>query len=303
MSSRKFPVVKGRVIRGTRVDSCGRPVYGDASQVASDGYISIAVTANYDDGDEIEQKNAWGRRCVKRDAEPELLNESLDVTFCAVDPEFYTLLTGMPVIYDAATGDAIGYDVDVSVRPSDVRVALENWSSAESAVQCDPDDEGLPWAYFLWPFLSGGKIGDYTIENGAVTFSATGLLTKSGSLWDLGPYLVTRDELGDPDFLQEPITATTHRRTFYTTVQPPAETDGLVPLDDPDVGEATGADAGSPGAFTPTNAVRPYDLVELQASAVVADPVTLWTTGQYVVLGNGLHAHWDGDTWEDGKAP
>lgn len=301
MSTVKYPVVKGRVMRATRTDSCGRPLFGNCGQVTSEGYVSIASTANYDDGDDIEQKNAWGRRCVKRDAEPELLNESLDLVFCDVDPDLYTLVSGQPAVYDAQTGKTIGYDVDTSVRPGDVRWALENWSSAEDAVGCD-DTGDVPWAYFLWPFLSGGKLSDYTIENGATTFGISGAITKSGSQWGLGPYLVTRDDEGDPDFLQEPIGPTTHRRTFYTTVQPPLPTDGCVPLDDPEVGPADGADAGAPGAFTPTNAVRPYNLAELVADDLDATPSTAWTAGQYVILGDGSEVHWSGTAWVDGRA-
>lgn len=301
MSTVKYPVVKGRVMRATRLDSCGRPAYGNCGQVTSEGYVSIASTANYDDGDEINQKNAWGSSCVKRDAEPELLNESLDLVFCDVDPDLYTMVTGFPAVYDAQTGKTIGYDVDVSVRPSNVRWALENWSSAESSVGCDESGD-LPWAYFLWPFLSGGKISDYTIENGLTTFGISGAMTKSGSQWGTGPYLVTRDDEGDPDFLQTPIGSTSHRRTFYTTIQPPLPTDGCVPLDDPAVGPATGANAGAPGAFTPTNAVRPYDIEELQTDNPLANPATAWTAGQYVILGDGSEAHWDGDSWEEGRA-
>lgn len=301
MSQIKFPVVKGRVMRATRLDSCGRPAYGNCGQVTSEGYVSIASTANYDDGDDIEVENAWGSKCVRRDAEPELLNESLDIVFCDVDPDLFTMVTGFPGVYDAQTGKTIGYDVDVSVKPGDVRWALENWSSAESTVGCD-DSGDLPWAYFLWPFLSGGKISDYTIENGATTFGISGALTKSGSLWDRGPYLVTRDDEGDPDFLQEPIGPTRHRRTFYTTIQPPLPTDGCVPLDDPAVGEATGVTAGAPGAFTPTNAVRSYDLAELITDDPTPTPGTAWTAGQYVILGDGTEAHWDGTDFVAGRA-
>jgi len=65
---------------------------------------------------------------------------------------------------------------------------------------------------------------------------------------------------------------------------------------------ATGANAGSPGTFTPSGAVAPGSLTELQNGGVVASPVTAWTTGQHVVLGDAAHAHWDADSWETGDA-
>ncbi|MGW7434722.1 phage tail tube protein [Streptomyces sp. NPDC054849] len=62
---------------------------------------------------------------------------------------------------------------------------------------------------------------------------------------------------------------------------------------------ATGATAGSPGSFTPTGSVAPYQLTDM--STVTASPATAWTTGQHVVLGDGSKTHWDGDSWNAGQ--
>jgi hypothetical protein len=63
---------------------------------------------------------------------------------------------------------------------------------------------------------------------------------------------------------------------------------------------ATGATAGTPGTFTPAGSLAPYDLADLDQ--VIANPTTAWTTGQYVVLGNGTEAYWDGADWVTGRA-
>lgn len=63
---------------------------------------------------------------------------------------------------------------------------------------------------------------------------------------------------------------------------------------------ATGATAGTPGTFTPAGSTAPYDLVDLDL--VSASPATAWTTGQYVVLGDGSEAHWNGTDWVAGRA-
>jgi hypothetical protein len=67
---------------------------------------------------------------------------------------------------------------------------------------------------------------------------------------------------------------------------------------------ATGATAGTPGAFTPAGATVPANLAALQSAspAVVAAPTTAWTTGQSVNLGTGA-AHWDGSAYVTGLAP
>lgn len=74
----------------------------------------------------------------------------------------------------------------------------------------------------------------------------------------------------------------------------------------PGPGAASGATAGTPGAWTPAGATPPATVAALQASAIVANPATAWATGEYVqtaTAGAGGQAHWDGDSWEAGAAP
>jgi len=63
---------------------------------------------------------------------------------------------------------------------------------------------------------------------------------------------------------------------------------------------ATGATAGTPGTFTPAGCDSPDKLAEL--TGVTAVPATAWTTGQYVLLGDGTFAHWSSTAWVAGKA-
>lgn len=64
---------------------------------------------------------------------------------------------------------------------------------------------------------------------------------------------------------------------------------------------ATTATAGTPGFFGPTGADLPANLATLTGMAppVVASPNTAWTVGQYVLLGDGLHAKWSGTAYVD----
>jgi hypothetical protein len=70
----------------------------------------------------------------------------------------------------------------------------------------------------------------------------------------------------------------------------------------------TGVIAGSPGSFTPGTASIPGTLAALKAHGNVGDtggakPGGAWTSGQYVTLGDGSKAHWDGSAWSVGMAP
>jgi hypothetical protein len=68
---------------------------------------------------------------------------------------------------------------------------------------------------------------------------------------------------------------------------------------------ATGATAGTPGTWTPAESSVPATFTALQnaSPAVVAAPLTAWTPGQHVVLGNAAHAYWDSVAWVSGNAP
>jgi hypothetical protein len=65
---------------------------------------------------------------------------------------------------------------------------------------------------------------------------------------------------------------------------------------------ATGATGvTSPGTFTPPGAMAPANLAAM--TGITASPATAWTTGQYVKLGDGSTAYWDGAAWVAGIAP
>lgn len=299
MGSVKWPVVNGTAMRVTKLDSCGRVAFGEKARVSSDGFVSIAATADVDDGEEITVTNAQGVDCVKVPARPKIKGVTLVVTFCAVDPEMYSAVSGQAAIYDPVSGDAIGFVMDTAVRPSDVRFALESWSEVPGVV-CS-DDVTAQFGYLLWANCQGGVLGDYTLENGAVTFQMTNIKTLDGNGWGVGPYNVFHDADGDPAALPEALSPTEHFRAMLTDIAPPENSDGLIPLDDPDAAAATGATAGAPGSWTPADRNRP-DMFAAMAG-ITASPTTAWTTGQSVVLEDGSRAYWDGDSWVEGVAP
>src|SRR6476469_1177698 len=106
MPTKCLSLVKGRRIRLTRLDGCGRPVYGDCSTSVSKGFISVAFTANTTESDEISVTNAAGEICVFEPAETSLTGYAVEIAFCEVDPELFSLVTGQPIVTDAS-GNAI----------------------------------------------------------------------------------------------------------------------------------------------------------------------------------------------------
>lgn len=292
-----FPLVRGRVMRATRLDECGRIKPAAVSSIATDGFVSVALTANIEEGEEITVVNAAGRTCVRDAAVPTFTGYGIAITFCDVNPELYAMMTNQKVVFDSA-GEAVGFRVNSKVDISKANFALEVWSNVPG-VACDPLDEAAAGAYgyTLIPFVSGGVLGDFTFENGAVSFTLQNAASKDGTGWGVGPYDVVPGAAGASPLL-EPLDANDHLHVQYTTVAPPEPScdgisNGVV---------ATGAAAGSPGELSPTDSYPPANIDDAALDSLVATPATAWTSGQYIVLGDGSEAHWDSTDWVEGRA-
>lgn len=235
--SRCFTPVRGKAMRVTKVDACGRPVYGDDTSVVTDGFVTINFTANIEDGEEINVTNAAGARCVYEPACSTLLGYEVEIEFCRVDPALFALMTGQEAIVDPETGDAIGFKVCTDVSMCGEGFALEVWTGSPNAANaCDSDQaDAVPGGYILLPFLQGGTFGDFTIENAEVTFTLQGANTKDGSAWGAGPHPV---EYNPETSSLGPLRSTTvtscdHLIVMQTTVAPPTPYCGPVPTLDP----------------------------------------------------------------------
>lgn len=291
-TSKTFSLVRGRRIRVTKTDACGDPVLGPTSVVTSEGFISVGLTANQEEGETISVTNAAGNVCILDEPSPKFLNYGVEVAFCGVNPDLIHLMTGQPLVMNAAGTEAVGFGVDTTVDLALQGFALEMWSNVPAGI-CD-GNTGVSYGYFLLPFVKGGVLGDFTIENAAINFTLTGATTKDGNEWGVGPYDVTRDETGVAGPLNEAIPATRHLHMELVTVAPPEAVEGATALGEP----ATSATAGTPGTYVPANSYGPEDLAD--AVTLTADPATDWTTGQYITLRDGSNANWNGTAWVAG---
>lgn len=222
-----FPLVRGRKMRVTKVDGCCNVVYGSSSTVVSDGFVSVALTGNINEPEEITVVNANGQTCVRDTGCPEFTGYTAEITFCEVDPCLFSIMTGQEPVLDAQ-GEVAGFKMNSSVVACDHGFALEVWAGVPG-VAC----EGVAGAqgYLLLPCLRSGTIGDFTIENAAVTFTVTGATTQDGNAWGVGPYDVVEDVDGTtPAPLPEALDPDDHLVTIFTTIAPPTNTDGCVAL-------------------------------------------------------------------------
>lgn len=281
-TSRTFPLVRGRKMRVTRLDGCGRPVYGPCSQVVTEGFISVGLSAVINEGEAITVTTANGKTCVNDQPTPEFQGYTAEISFCDVDPALFSLITGQEQVLDAA-GNVVGFRMNTEVDLSGSGFALEVWAGVPG-VTCDPNaaaTAGDPSGYLLLPYLKGGVLGDFTIENAAVTFAITGAATKGGAGWGVGPYNVQ----GAPAApLIKPITKGDHLHVQYTEISPPASTEGCYPLLESSDAPVT--------AITPVVTNSSVSLTITPNPSTAEPAVIEWGDGAFdYVTSAGPHAH------------
>jgi hypothetical protein len=304
-SKNSYPLIRGRQMRVTRLDGCGNPMVGPGNTAVTEGFVSVAATAQTTEAEAIEVTNANGKICARDPGSPEFNGYSVDITFCDVQPCVFEIMTGQKPVKDAL-GDTVGFKMNSSIDQSAQAFALEIWAGVPG-VACSTQG-GASSGYILFPYITSGTVGDFTVENAAINFAVTGAMTKDGNNWGAGPYTPVPGADGTtPARLPERLDTDDHLYVVWTPIPPPEPTDGCVELVAPTPIDITGVTAGKPGSFVPGNADLPASLAALKAHAVVGDagtskPTVAWLNGEYVVLGDRTHAHWNGTAWAAGAS-
>lgn len=235
MTSTCWASVRGTTMRTTKLNNCCEPVNTACGVVVTDGFVSAVVTQEIEAAQSITLKNAADRVCVYDPGCDSLLDLTVVLTLCKVNPELIQIMTGQTVELDYA-GVAVGTrrSTDLSC---DNRFSIEIWSEVPGTA-CAGTPPVKQYGYFLLPCLRSATItGDITIDGAnAVTVELTAKTTIP-SLWGTGPLgaawdVVPIDVANTPGHLAVPISATEHDLLRLTTIAPPAipAACGCVPL-------------------------------------------------------------------------
>jgi hypothetical protein len=176
--------VQGVCIRATKLNPDGTLIA--TKSYTSKSFIRVSFTPEYEEGDEITEKNADGTVCVTFKAPDTLKRVTLEVAICDPDPILESLLSGGVLL----AGEPLESDGDVVVGsdpepqgwasaqvgedPSGDGVAIEVWSRA---VVDGKAALSMPYFHWVFPYVKTRLSGDRVIENGllATTFEGFGL--------------------------------------------------------------------------------------------------------------------------------
>lgn len=276
--------LRGNVMRVTRLNNCGQPIYGDCNQVVSDGFVTITMSAEVEEGEEVTVTKANGKTCISDKACDQLKWYTVETEFCQVDPDLIQMMNPTWEKILDYQGDTIGYDAKGNLS-CDTGFALEVWMDTYGATDaCSGEGSQGAYGYLLLPWVVGGAPGDLEIGNDAISFTFSGR-TKLGSRWGRGPYPVMLGANAVPGPLLTPVDTDTQYRLFVTTIRPPEAECGCQPVDRPTPEPATLTITGVAGE-------APRMSVRLRADNhgfgnVVIDwgdgsPTTVATDGSYV---------------------
>jgi hypothetical protein len=224
--------LRGNALRVTRLNSCGQPQYGDGNQVTTDGFVTVKMSAETEDGAEVSVTKANGKTCISEKACDQLKWYTVEMDFCAVDPDLVQMVNPTWEKVLDNQGDVVGYDA-IGDLDCSTGFSLELWMDVYGETDsCVGQEAQGAWGYLLLPWNVGGAPGDLEIGNDAVSFTFTGR-TKIGNNWRRGPYNVQLDANNVPGRLLKPVPKKAHYRLFTTTVRPPEPECGAQPVDRP----------------------------------------------------------------------
>lgn len=158
----------------------GSPDAGATNMVVTKSFTTVATTAVYTDGDEIEEKNACGEVEAQFRASDSFKRLDVTITLLKPDPYVSTLLSDGVLLTD---GDRVGYAYPPIGAVSDKIVSVELWAKRINNGALDPD---YPYAWWALPQLQNLRIGDKEFNSGNQVTSFSGQALENAN-WLDGP--------------------------------------------------------------------------------------------------------------------
>lgn len=193
MPTRTFTPILGKRLRVTELDNCGR-VTPTSRSIVTDGFITVSLSTEIEDGTEILVRNAAGQICVNEKQDDSFKRFNVELTLCGVNPSLLAMVTNAQEYEDYA-GDIAGFTIGEGEMSG--KFALELWTGLAGQACGEGGEEAS--GYMLLPLVNAGTLADLEIGGeDAITFGLTNSTTKGGNTWGVGPYNVLMDDTTTP---------------------------------------------------------------------------------------------------------
>jgi hypothetical protein len=223
-----FKPIFGKRIRVSKMDaSCHAVTGGSCAEINTDGFISLSLSSETEDGPEIITRKASGALCINHKSPDAFKRFTLEMEFCGVDPDLLSFMTNMTAYPDWA-GNVTG--VTAYEGTVDQKFGLEVWTGLAGGD--GPTGAGVVEAsgYVVLACVNAGVLGDITIDGeNEVSFTMQGAYTVSGNAWGVGLHNVTLHN-GVPALLPEALLPTEPLLITQTGVAPPPIGCGCIPF-------------------------------------------------------------------------
>jgi hypothetical protein len=173
--------IQGVSIRVTRLNADGSLGTANGDSYVTSAFMRVSFTPEYEEGDEITEKNANGVVCVTYKSPDTLKRITMELAICEPDAELTNLISGGLLLrknlgtYALPNNKSIGWAAPaVGDDPAGFGVAIEAWSHA---IKDGKKSSTLPYFHWVFPYAKLRQSGDRVIENGmlATTFEGYGL--------------------------------------------------------------------------------------------------------------------------------
>lgn len=216
MPTKTITPIRGKRLRVTQLDDCGR-VTPTSMQIVTEGFVTVTLTPQVEDGNDIQVRNASGALCINEKGNPTFTGLDVEIEFCDVNPSLISFVTNAED-YDNYANDVAGFTLPEGEITG--RFALELWTGI-AGVACD-DTGNETSGYILLPLVAAGTLGDLSIGGeDAITFSLSNSSTRGGNTWGTGPYNVMIDDTDAPAALPTALDPLDHFLMVETTLAPP----------------------------------------------------------------------------------
>jgi hypothetical protein len=163
------------------LDAAGNLLNGSGDSYVTSAFMRVSFTPEYEEGDEITEKNANGIVCVTYKSPDVLKRITMELAICEPDPEISNLISGGLLLrknlgtFANPDNKSVGWAAPaVGDDPAGYGVAIEVWSHA---IKDGKKSSTLPYFHWVFPYAKLRQSGDRVIENGmlATTFEGYGL--------------------------------------------------------------------------------------------------------------------------------